>query len=112
MKRRPSPEEAAWIESRPPKVRSVIEKLGLSCVRGADGRGHYDITAFSEDADTGEVTLKVVHGSDSFLPGFDVFGMLPDDFVECGCENWEPPTESQRKFAEARARASKGPGNQ
>src|SRR5258706_9232978 len=59
MIRKATPEVLAWIESRPPKVRAVIEKLGVSCVRGADGRGHYSITAFTEAEDTGEVTLKV-----------------------------------------------------
>jgi hypothetical protein len=36
----------------------------------------------------------MVHGSDSFLPGVEVFGIDPSEVTECNCGGWEPPKKA------------------
>jgi len=86
-------EQLAWIASRPKKVQAVISKCPPNtCYRGADGNGHYALYSYEENK-SGKVSMKVVHGKDSFMAGFTVVGMSPDDIVKCGCGKWEPVKE-------------------
>ena len=80
----------AWLAERPLNVREVAEHLRPdTCYRSTENRGHYCIRSYDEEK-AGGVTLHVIHGADSFLPGFGVFGVDPGTMRACGCGNWEP----------------------
>jgi hypothetical protein len=52
--------------------------------------------AFEEPEDKkAPVTVKILHGADSFLPGMLVFGHPPEDLVRCGCGKWQEPTQDE-----------------
>lgn len=79
-----------WIEARPPAVREVCKRLPpRACLRRRDTKAHhYRILSYGEHPD-GSVTLKLLHGSDSILPGLAVFGVDPAELEVCGCGSWE-----------------------
>lgn len=82
----------AWIESLPPAVREVALRYPPGCYRSVPTpshllSGHYMLRSYDEEK-SGAVTLKVVHGDDSFLPGVTVFGFDPADLIPCGCGDW------------------------
>lgn len=80
---------AKWIAERPPKVREVAERLRPgTCYRSTTNRGHYFIRSY-EQKRNGDVTLCIVHGEDSFLPGIAVFGVDPWTMRHCGCGHWK-----------------------
>ncbi len=75
-----------WIESRPPAVREVARKLAIhSCFKSTQNKGHYKLYAIDE---TDPVTVKIIHGSDSFLPGYEIFNVNPDTLEPCNCGEW------------------------
>lgn len=41
------------------------------------------------------MTLTLVHGSDSYLPGVATFGQPPEQLTPCGCGKWRQPTREQ-----------------
>lgn len=84
-----------WFKSRPEKIQAAIRKFPLGvCLRGLKEDGHYTIYSYQEPIDKDKpVTLKTVHGHDSFGAGSMVFGVPLDDVRICGCGEWEPPTE-------------------
>ena len=93
-----TPEQEAWIATRPPHVAAVMrERPPLTCYRSTENGGHYWIVAYDEHKDGKTVTLTVAHGSDSFLPGASVFGVEPGTLRECDCGSWEPPTGEQKE---------------
>lgn len=78
-------EQQEWIDSRPENVRAVIKTHPpIGCYRGYNGRGHYVLYSYDEEK-SGKVTLKVNHLDDSFMPGFQVFGVDPESLTYCGC---------------------------
>lgn len=89
-----SPEQLAWVNSRPPKVRKIaLAYPATQCYRATDNRGHYTIYCYSEPRSKyGRVTVKLIHGQDSYLPGVMVFGVNPKTLIPCDCGKWNPPT--------------------
>lgn len=84
-----------WLAQRPPKVAEVARKLPPDrCYRMAGNAGHYVILSYAEHK-SGEVTLTLAHGRDSYLPGVQVFGIRPESLFDCGCEKWEWPLQEQ-----------------
>lgn len=77
-----------WIDQRPPNVRRVANRLRPGTCYfsfNANGyRGHYLIRSYEENKDD-SVTVTISHLDDSFLPGFEVFGVNPKDLKRCGC---------------------------
>ena len=55
-------------------------------------KGHYAIVAWSDDR-----TMRIVHGSDSFMPGLSVFGIQPSDLMVCDCGKFRYATDAQLK---------------
>lgn len=95
-----SPEQLAvweeWLAGRPPAIQEVARRYPPNCYRNKNNdRAHYILHAYEEPKDDSPVTVKVIHGADSFAPGFMVFGFKPDDLVVCGCGKWEPATDEQ-----------------
>lgn len=77
-----------WLASRPPKVRDVARRFPPdTCYRCTEDRGHYAIYSY-EETGAGPVTVKLIHGADSFLPFVRVFGVDPETLLKCGCGNW------------------------
>ena len=83
-----------WLKSRPEHIRKVAEQFDPNtCYRSKNNaRGHYCLYSFDENED-GTVTLRIIHGRDSFFPGTMVFGIDPNNLVLCDCGKWEPATE-------------------
>ena len=93
-----SEELEAWIETLPDFVQVVVrEKPPITCYRSSVNKGHYWLERVAENE--GNLTYTVLHGSDSFLPGFEVFGVDPKTLIPCGCNQWEFPTEEQVRSA-------------
>jgi hypothetical protein len=62
--------------------------------KGAKGR--YAIKTVSISPKTGEVSsLTLLHGADSFAPGFAVGGAMVSDLVPCGCGLWREATDEE-----------------
>lgn len=103
-------EIAAWfarneefISSRPPRVAAVMRRYPAAiCYRSTQNpKFHYTLYSVSEPKGTGDddnlpITVTLVHGRDSTLPGTATFGQDPDQLIRCNCGNWEGPTEDQR----------------
>jgi hypothetical protein len=100
----PKEEIERWFNELPDDVKPVAAKYPttneageLRCYRSTDNeRQHYVIIAYSaptEECPHGSV--RVVHGSDSALPGVVAFGIKVESLVSCGCGNWAPPTALQ-----------------
>lgn len=91
-----------WLSEpdRPEAVRKLARMYPPVCYRSTTDRGHYRIIAYAEDN-----TVRLVHGRDSYLPGFSVFGYKPADLVKCECGEWDMPTPSQQKFSRRRVKA-------
>jgi len=69
-----------------------------TCYRSVENpKHHYTISSYFDTDENGLVTVTLVHGSDSTLPGIGTFGQDPRQLIKCGCGNWKPPTESQTK---------------
>lgn len=98
-----------WVQGRPPAVRVVAEKFPpWVCLRDTKtGRGHYIVLAFDEPEGDAAVTLRVAHGADSFMPGFEVFGIAPEDMTSCDCGEWSWPSEEQAEESGAEVDAFK-----
>lgn len=95
---------AEWLAARPRVIQDMArEHPPNRCYRSKVNSGHYIIHAYSEGG-----TMTLIHGHDSFLPGVATFGQDPNQLVDCGCGNWEWPTEDQaekvRAFIERQAR--------
>ena len=86
-----------WVMSRPPAVRKVACRLATgACLRSTENKGHYILHSIDEEIDDPSVvTVTMIHGADSFAPGFRVFGVDPDTITVCGCGEWEWPSAKQ-----------------
>jgi hypothetical protein len=94
-----------WVASRPENVRVWAEKLPPCCYRHAgQPSGHYWLYSFDVGQDD-TVTVKLVHGSDSFMPGFAVFGVDPADLIPCNCSGWLEGTPMQAEDSTKKADA-------
>lgn len=94
-----TPEEiwASFLKKLPPHVAEVVREYpATTCYRSIENEGHYWIYSYGEPpTKDGIVTVKIVHGRDSYLPGVMVFGVQIGSLVKCGCGKWESPTEEQ-----------------
>lgn len=88
-----------WLKGRPPIIRELALKYPGDTCYTQEGEGHYTIISYQESG-----TLKIVHGRDSFRPGFAVFGVPPETLRVCGCGKWEPPTTEQIQAVHAQFR--------
>lgn len=90
-----------WLAKLPPRVAEVARKYPpTTCYRSTKHAGwHYRIHSYEEPVlptnPDAPITLKLVHGRDSTLPGICAFGMEYDHLVKCDCGKWEPPTLEQ-----------------
>jgi hypothetical protein len=77
------PERRAWIETRPPAVRAVIERIPPMTWwrQKSGGAGIYTPVSYEEQKD-GRITVRV-YKHDFLVPilAYEVFGCNPDDFV-------------------------------
>ena len=84
-----------WLATRPPAVAAVARRFPpTTCYRSTENRGHYLIGSY-EEPKCGGVTVKLIHGADSFLPGIVVFGVDPETLISCDCGEWNWPTPEQ-----------------
>jgi hypothetical protein len=105
-----SPELEAWVLTLPEEVQFVVRlKPPTICYRSIENEGHYWLDGITENE--GVVSYSVLHGSDSFLPGFRVYHVNPETLVPCGCGCYERAADSQieaaNKVVEAMLRASR-----
>lgn len=82
-----------WIESRPLRIKEVAQKLitsDNSCLRSTKYKNnHYRLYSIGETKKIPfKIVVSLVHGNDSFLPGFRVFGVDPEDLIVCNCGKW------------------------
>jgi hypothetical protein len=105
----------AWLETLPAIVREVALKYpavnehaagehdNLLCYRSnKNPLYHYTIRSYDDDKPRGVVTVTLIHGSDSTLPGVATFGQDAAQLLPCGCGRWEWPTAAQRDAAHKR----------
>lgn len=103
-------EYEAWLLVCPPAVATVARAMSpFTCYRDPQRSAvHYAISMY-EWAMSGEVTLVILHGADSALPGVSAFGVSPASLKPCGCGAWTEATEEQlghmRQHFEALERA-------
>lgn len=102
---------ADWLAQLPEHVRNVAlslpnydpETSRPICYRHAENpRWHFTIGAYST---SDPVTVTLIHGRDSTLPGVAGFGQDPANLRPCHCGQWLPPTDSQTKFVQRRLKA-------
>lgn len=80
-----------WVLSLPDHVQSVVRERPPSiCYRSLENDGHFWLEGVKEES--GVVLYTIIHGSDSFLPGFLVQQVDPNTLVPCDCGNWERPS--------------------
>jgi hypothetical protein len=101
----------AWLDERPERVAAVArryppltETVRPLCYRSTeDPRYHYTILSYGEptDSDDKPVTMTLIHGHDSTLPGVATFGQDPSQLIACGCGQWKPPTPEQARRTHA-----------
>ena len=99
----PEPLEC-WLQTLPEFVQEVVRKRPpTTCYRSTEDDGHYWIEGVTEL--DGDVTYTLLHGENSFLPGFRVYHINPENLYACFCGHWKHPAEEQiesaRKVTEA-----------
>jgi len=61
----------------------------VACYRSTENpRHHYRIYSYNEN-----LTVTLIHGDDSSLPGVNTFGQPAEQLIACDCGKWEWPTE-------------------
>ena len=97
----------AWCAGLPAHVAEVVRKYPPDrCYRSTQNpRFHYVIYSYEENAPSTVVTLKLVHGADSTLPGIATFGQPVDQLLPCDCGKWKQPSEEQVARLSANIRA-------
>lgn len=103
MNNTPTPEDIErlekWCAARPPRVAELARRFPpWNCYRSKENpRMHYTIYSIGEPKEPdGPMTLTLVHGADSTLPGVSTFGH-PEQLIVCNCGHWQPPTEAQQE---------------
>lgn len=104
-----------WVAARPPAIAEAATKWPgctpsgeLECYRSKRHRdAHYAIRSYEEGE---RVTVTVIHGADSFLPGVGAFGQELEELVRCGCGQWREASELEAARSNARVRARRGGG--
>lgn len=89
-----------WLADRPESVQKLAREYPPVCYRSTADAGHYRIIAYAEDG-----TMRVVHGHDSYLPGFSVYGYIASNLTRCECGEWDMPTQKQVKKSEEKVKA-------
>lgn len=96
LKHNNDPELRKWILTRPAKIRRAFLKYPPNCYLSNKNMGHYRLHSYEENTND-SVTVKLVHGRDSYSPGILVFGVPLNSLILCGCGKWESPTKAQVK---------------
>lgn len=87
----------AWLATLPMAVKETALAYPPDCYRErARPQTHYALLSYDEDKKTGAVSLTLGHGSDSTLPGVQVFGATPNTVDRCGCGKWRHANHAQR----------------
>lgn len=98
-----------WLLDKPEAVEELARRCPPdTCYRDRSRVGHFKVESYAFDDDTGEASLRLIHGADSFSPGVIVDGAQAEYVVPCGCEKWEPPSEEQAAAAIQLERAARG----
>lgn len=80
-----------WVLSLPECVQRVVRERPPSiCYRSLENDGHFWLEGVKEK--NGVVLYSIIHGSDSFLPGFLVDQVDPNTLIPCDCGQWERPS--------------------
>lgn len=107
-------DQQVLVEEPPPEVTerlAFIERLYPKdqCYRNrGDARHHFKIHSYevgqthscsepgcTHETDPTVVTVTLIHGSDSSLPGVAAMGFDPKILMACGCSKWEFPSDEQ-----------------
>lgn len=86
-----------WIVLQSADVQAIAKAFppDSCCKLKDDALGHFLINAYSQNRETGEITVVLIQGKDSRLPGAMTEGIPLDRLDTCGCGEWEPPTDEQ-----------------
>ncbi len=89
-----------WFEKLPPESQACVLKYPPELCYRYEERGHYRVVSYGTPINgapegTLPVALRMVHGTDSFMPGLGVFGCDPAKLTPCGCGHWAPATPEQ-----------------
>jgi hypothetical protein len=76
------------------RLMEAMCNLPATCYRMKGNDGHYRIKGLDADAD-GHVTVQLIHGRDSYMPGVFVYGVETDELQRCACGRWEKPLPEQ-----------------
>lgn len=86
-----------WVRTRPAGVRAFIAVYLTPCAfcyRMEGNEGHYRLVSIAEPLlDDDPCTVTLLHGADSYLAGFAVFGIPGELLVPCDCGDWEEPSD-------------------
>lgn len=89
-----------WIATQPEAVKAIAKAFPPNecCKLKDDELGHFLIHAYGEDRFNGEITVMLIQGKDSRLPGATTPGIPVDRLEPCGCGKWEQPTDEQAEL--------------
>lgn len=104
--RDPTEKWAEFLATLPPHIRAVAEKYPMTrCYRSTQNqRFHYKIHSYDGYGPGSPVTVTLVHGADSTLPGVGAIGQPPDQLIACDCGNWRMPTKQEAAEGQQYAR--------
>lgn len=96
-----------WVSERPVAIQEVARRWPgwhdgqLVCYRSTQNV-LYHYTLYAYDEGPAGVTVRLIHGADSTLPGVMTFGQPLDQLVPCDCGRWKYPTPAQAEATRAR----------
>jgi hypothetical protein len=96
----------AWV-SAPERmhIEDIVRRYSpFHCYRSSENpHAHYAVHAYNDDG-----TVRVIHGADSFLPGWEVFGYDPEILSVCDCKAFRFATEEETASVELASTMSQG----
>jgi len=93
-----------WLKGRPAVIRAAATAYPPNvCYRAKSNAGHYVIMGYAEPVGDGEVTVRLLHGKDSYGAGHQVFGVYVSDLVPCDCGKWDMASAEDLERSVARA---------
>jgi hypothetical protein len=96
----------AWV-SDPERmhIEDICRKCSpFHCYRSSENpHAHYAVHAYNDDG-----SIRVIHGADSFLPGWEVFGYDPELLTVCDCKEYRFATAEETASVELAQALSQG----
>ena len=93
-----------WVQTLPKEIEKIVrEKPPTICYRSIENKGHFWLEGITIKDNV--VSYMVLHGNDSFLPGFSVPYVNPESLMPCGCGEWQRPSLDQIEAAKGVADA-------